>query len=87
MTGGEEMDAFEAELARRGGELVAGRNFGYPEDYCDPPYDGTVEGFRDVVIPARIEAIQRSLNEAFGDLLPEGCRFEWAFGPDGEPTY
>lgn len=50
----------------------------YPEDYHDPPYDGTAEGFRDVVIPARLKAIERSLNEAFADLLPEGFRLEWA---------
>ena len=54
--------------------------FGYPEDYRDPEYDGTVSGlawFRDIVIPARMEALERSLNEALADLLPEGLRFEW----------
>lgn len=56
--------------------------FGYPEDYRDPEYDGTPEGFRDVVLPARIEAVRRSLNEAFADLLPEGVRFEWTGGED-----
>jgi len=78
MTGGEDMDAFEAELKRRGDALLAGRNFGYPEDYCDPAYDGTPAGFRDVVIPARLKALERSINETFADLLPEGCRFEYA---------
>ena len=79
MTGGEEMDAFEAELARRGAELLSRPNGGYPGGYRDPPYDGTIEGFRDVVLPARIGALEQSLNEAFADLLPEGCRFE--YGP------
>ena len=87
MRDGEEMDEFDAELKRRGDELLAGRNFGYPEDYRDPEYDGTVAGFRDVVLPARIKAIGRSLNDAFADLLPEGCRFEWAYGDDGEPDF
>jgi hypothetical protein len=72
------MDAFEAELTRRGDEFLSGaRRFGYPEGYRDPPFDGTEAGFRDVVLPARVEALERSLNEAFADLLPEGCRFEW----------
>jgi len=75
--GGEAMDAFDAELTRRGTELLAGRTFGYPEDYRDPEYDGTVAGFRDVVLPARVKALEKSINEAFADLLPEGCRFEW----------
>jgi hypothetical protein len=75
--GGEEMDAFEAELTRRGDEILAGRRFGYPEGYEDPEYDGTVAGFRDVVLPARVKALEGSLNDAFADLLPEGCRFEW----------
>lgn len=78
MTGGDEIGAFEAEIKRRGDDLLAGRNFGYPEDYRDPDFDGTPEGFRDVVVPARLKAIERSLNEAFADLLPEGCRFEYA---------
>ena len=77
MRGGEEMDEFEAELARRGAELLARPNGGYPEGYRDPPYDGTLEGFRDAVIPARLKAVERSLNGAFGDLLPEGCRFTY----------
>jgi hypothetical protein len=76
MTGGGDMDEFEAELQRRVAELTSGPNNGYPEDYRDPAYDGTLEGFRDVVIPARLEAVTRSLNEAFADLLPDGCRFE-----------
>jgi hypothetical protein len=80
--GGEEMDAFEAELRQRGTDLLAGRNFGYPEDYRDPEYDGTVAGFRDVVLPARVKALERSLNETFADLLPDGMRFEWTGDDD-----
>ena len=72
-----------AEIDRRMAELAARPNGGYPEDYRDPEYDGTVAGFGDVVIPARLEAIGRTLNEAFADLLPEGCRFE--YGP-AEPS-
>ena len=48
----------------------------YPEGYADPPSDGTVAGFRDVVLPARIRAIEQSLSEALADLLPEGYRLE-----------
>jgi hypothetical protein len=51
--------------------------FGYPDDYRDPEYDGTTAGFRDIVLPARRKALERSFNEAFAGLLPEGCRFEW----------
>lgn len=82
MRGGEEMDAFDAELQQRGTELLAGRNFGYPADHRDPEYDGTVAGFRDVVLPARVKALEKSINEAFADLLPEGCRFEWTADSD-----
>jgi len=64
---------------RGGDELPVARSFGYPEDYRDPEYDGTPEGFRDVVVPARLKAIEQSLNDTFADLLPEGCRFE--YGP------
>ena len=78
MKGGDEMDAFEAELTRRGDDFFAGRTFGYPDDYRDPEYDGTVAGFRDVVLPARVKALERSLNEAFADLLPEGMKWKWA---------
>lgn len=56
------------------------RPFGYPEDYQDPEYDGTVAGFRDVVLPARVKALEKSLNEAFADILPPGARFEWTAG-------
>jgi len=56
------MDAFDAELQQRGTELLAGRNFGYPADYRDPEYDGTVAGFRDVVLPARVKALEQSIN-------------------------
>lgn len=55
------------------------RFFGYPDDYRDPVYDGTISGtewWQDVVLPARAKALERSLNEAFGDLLPPGTRFE-----------
>jgi hypothetical protein len=79
MRGGEEMDEFETELQRRGAELLSRPNFGYPEDYRDPDYDGTPEGFRDAVILSRLKAVEQSLNEMFADLLPEGCRFE--YGP------
>ena len=56
--------------------------FGYPEGYRDPEYDGTVAGFRDVVLPARVEALERSLNEALAGILPPGMRFEWATSDD-----
>lgn len=53
------------------------RSFGYPGDYRDPEYDGTVAQFRDIVLPARVKALEKSLNEAFADLLPPGAKFEW----------
>lgn len=53
----------------------------YPDGYRDPPWDGTAEGFRDVVIPARIAAMTEMLSRA----LPDGMRFEWV-EPDGSPT-
>lgn len=53
------------------------RTFSYPDGYQDPEYDGTMAGFRDVVIPARAEALKQSLNETFADVLPDGVRFEW----------
>lgn len=53
------------------------RDFGYPEDYQDPPFDGTTAGFRDIVLPARIAALEQSLNDAFAGILPPGVRFEW----------
>ncbi len=61
--------------------------FGYPDDYQDPEYDGTTTGFRDIVLPARTAALERSLNEAYAGLLPEGVRFEWVSDntPEGTP--
>jgi hypothetical protein len=76
MTGGEEMDEFEAEMQRRVAELRSRPNGGYPEDYRDPEWSTDAE-FCDVVIPARATALERSLNEVLADLLPEGTRFEW----------
>ena len=49
----------------------------YPDGYRDPPWDGTAEDFGEKVIPARTDALTESLNERFGDLLPDGVRFEW----------
>lgn len=45
----------------------------YPEGYRDPEYNGSLEEFRDKVIPARCEAISRVLS----DLLPDGWLFAW----------
>ena len=53
----------------------------YPEGYADPPFDGTIDGFRDVVIPARLKAIEQSLSHALADLLPDGQRLEWTPEP------
>ena len=50
----------------------------YPDGYHDPEWDGTEAQFRDIVIPARIQAITGKLN---ADLdLPDGLRFEWVAG-------
>jgi len=50
---------------------------GYPGDYRDPDWDGTTAGFRDIMLPARVKALEQSLNEAFAGPLPEGVKFEW----------
>ena len=50
----------------------------YPEGYRDPPWDGSEAQFRDIVLPARTEAIGRTLNESLD--LPEGVRFALEFG-------
>ena len=51
--------------------------FTYPEGYQDPPYDGTVKGFGEVVLPARRDALLAELN---GHLDSHGItemRFGW----------
>lgn len=55
----------------------------YPPGYADPPFDGTPDGFRDVVLPARIAAIEQTLS----DLLPDGLhvRFD-ATSDDTHPA-
>lgn len=49
----------------------------YPPGYRDPEWDGTEAGFRDVVLPARVKALEQGINEWFADVLPEGMRWEW----------
>lgn len=51
--------------------------FGYPDGYQDPEWDGTTAQFRDKVLPARIAALEQSLNDACVGILPEGMRWEW----------
>ncbi len=49
----------------------------YPPGYRDPPYDGTVKGFGEVVLPRRTEALLESMN---GHLDSHGLtefRFAW----------
>ena len=53
----------------------------YPPGYRDPEYDGTEAGFRDVVLPARIAALEEGLNERYKDQLPAGMRFRWSAEP------
>jgi hypothetical protein len=50
---------------------------GYPGDYRDPPWDGSMEQFRDVVIPARMNAIKRSFDQTLADMGFPALRWEW----------
>ena len=50
----------------------------YPEGYADPPYDGTVEGWREVVLPARMEAIRVTFDAMLADLGFPDMHWEWA---------
>jgi len=54
----------------------------YPDGYRDPEWDGSEEQFRDIVVPARIAAIEQGISERFAGVLPEGVRFEWASDAD-----
>jgi hypothetical protein len=47
----------------------------YPPGYRDPEWDGTEEGFREIVLPARIKAVTQELNRRCP--LPDGMRLEW----------
>ena len=49
----------------------------YPPGYRDPEYDGTVAGFCDVVLNARIAALTEGINDHYKDILPDGMQFEW----------
>lgn len=46
----------------------------YPDDYRDPEWDGSEAEFRDIVLPSRIDALTKSLNE---QLAPFGLSVEW----------
>lgn len=56
--------------------------FGYPEGYRDPEWDGTAKDFGEKVLPARVAALERSLNEAFAGILPPGVKWEWVTEDD-----
>ena len=50
----------------------------YPPGYRDPEWDGSEAQFRDVVLPARVEAMERTLNEHLQELVPgTEMRWEW----------
>lgn len=55
---------------------------GYPADYHDPPWDGSEQQFRDIVIPARLAALEVSFN-AHLDAHGITRRIRWKFGPTG----
>lgn len=57
----------------------------YPPGYRDPAWDGTEAGFRDVVVPARVAALEQGINDRYGHVLPAGVRFEWV--PDLTPPW
>ena len=45
---------------------------GYPENYTDPPWDGSEREFAEVVLPARMEAVRTALDGVLADLgFPE----------------
>jgi hypothetical protein len=54
----------------------------YPPGYRDPDWDGTEEGFRNVVLPARVKALTEGINERYAGVLPEGMRFEFVSSED-----
>lgn len=53
-----------------------GWTFGYPEGYRDPPWS-TARDFGEVVLPARREALQKSLNEHLDHHGFTNMRWEW----------
>jgi hypothetical protein len=58
---------------------------GYPKDYRDPPWDGSTAQFRDIVYPARLEALQKSINGALADMGFPDLRFEWTTVSEDAP--
>lgn len=50
---------------------------GYPADYRDPEWDGSEQEFAEVVIPARVDALKQTLNDALAEAGFPDLRFEW----------
>ncbi len=55
--------------------------FQWPEDYQDPGYDGTTDGFGEVVYPARRDAILDILNGHLADHGIMNVRLTWEGTP------
>jgi hypothetical protein len=50
---------------------------GYPEGFRDPDFDGSVAGFGDVVIPARVDALCAEANRRLAELGHPEIRVVW----------
>lgn len=50
---------------------------GYPADYEDPPWDGSPEQFTEVVLPARMAALERAFTGMLADMGFADMRFEF----------
>ena len=59
---------------------------GYPDGYADPPYDGTVEGWREVVLPARQAAIKVTFDAMLADMGFPDMHWEWAAPGEDAPV-
>jgi len=58
---------------------------GYPDGYRDPEWDGTPAQFRDIVMPARMEALKQSLDSELAALGFPQMRWEWEWDAGSEP--
>jgi len=59
---------------------------GYPDDYRDPDWDGSEQQYREIVMPARLGALQRSFDAALADLGFPEMHWEWRGRDDERPA-
>jgi hypothetical protein len=57
-------------------------DFGYPEGYRDPEWDGTLAQYRDIVLPARMDALKQSMDAVLADAGFPDLHFEWVTGDE-----